>query len=196
MVSTPLDPYLTDPGHVIVHGLPLAAARKDGGGATATASSTAWTSAANVSGSLFRNSIVGVARAPSSASRWQKWISHGSDTCITASQTRDKALDHQGPGKTVGGATSTSWTYMCAILSALRWMISFARSAADDADSPPQARVTCAGLRSSHWTVGVMTVPSCRVPPWCLAQLRCTSAARALSCRVLSRPVPEPAVLD
>src|SRR5258706_12903439 len=67
---------------------------KDGGGAAATASRTAWIRAAILSGSPSRNSIVGVGRAGSSSLwRWKKWISHGSGTGITTGQARDKPLD-------------------------------------------------------------------------------------------------------
>src|SRR5258706_6778246 len=67
---------------------------KDGGGAAATASRTAWICAAILSGRPSRNSIVGAGRAGSSSWwRWKKWISHGSGTVITAGQAPNKPLD-------------------------------------------------------------------------------------------------------
>src|SRR5258706_4679418 len=77
---------------------------KDGGGAAATASRTAWICAAILSGRPSRNSIVGVGRAGSSAWwRWKKWISHGSGTVITAGQARNKPPDLP-PNHTAKGA--------------------------------------------------------------------------------------------
>src|SRR5260370_12966970 len=82
---------------------------KDGGGAAATASRTAWICAAILSGRPSRNSIVGVGRAGSSSWwRWKKWISHGSGTVITAGHARHKPRDlpHHPPhrGECVFGA--------------------------------------------------------------------------------------------
>src|SRR6266566_2731866 len=78
---------------------------KDGGGATA--SKTAWISAAILSGRPSRKSMVGTRRAGSSSVwRWKKWMSHGSGIDITASQTSNELLDlcyNRADGCEVGG---------------------------------------------------------------------------------------------
>src|SRR5690606_37938699 len=75
---------------------------KEGGGAAATASRTAWISAATFAGIESRNTIAGTLRSGSSSSaRWKKWIRHGSLDRLSTRELRRFAGSVAGFGNLV-----------------------------------------------------------------------------------------------
>jgi len=92
--TSALNPHFVDPGHFIVHGLPLAAA----GGGRWRCCSHGLKDCLDLCRYLVRQAIEELDRGrgragPSSLWRWKKWISHGSGTVITTGQARNKPLD-------------------------------------------------------------------------------------------------------